>query len=226
MDLSAVTTVPMKWIHGDTAAHIDTGAPHTKTFLVYLNDSTGSLIIGDDSYSIKTNTAFVFDEGLLHKTVGAGPRLLLGPMSERAEPVGGTIGLTYYKNVSDANSDINAIGNSGRSYRISQVGGYILWNIASTSTGSSPKIEYTVGDTLDPGTEENPSSYRLYPTLGPEFVFESPQIQAAANTVYEFKTAYDAAELAKGSQQVYTFKTDWERMQYKLGRFGAHSRGL
>jgi len=226
MDLSVVTAVPMKWIQGDTAAHIDTGAPHTKTFLVYLNDSTGSLIIGDESHPIKTNTAFVFDEGVLHKTVGAGPRLLLGPMSERAEPVGAASALIYYKNEADAKSGMNSIGSSFTSYRISQIGGYSFWNIASNSIGSSPKRQYTVGETLDPGTEELRSSYRLYPTLGPEFVFKSPEIQAAATTVYQFKTAYDAAEVAKGSQQVYTFKTDWERMQYKLGTFGAFSRGL
>jgi hypothetical protein len=57
------------------------------------------------------------------------------------------------------------------------------------------------------------------------FVFESPQFQTAANTVYEKKKAYDAAQAAAGKNTVYTFKTDYERMQYKLGLFGRFSTG-
>jgi hypothetical protein len=68
-------------------------------------------------------------------------------------------------------------------------------------------------------------SYFLYPVLGPVFTSGSPQIQAAANTVYQYKAAYDAAEVAAGSQKVYTFKTDRERMQHLLGHYGLYSRG-
>jgi len=57
------------------------------------------------------------------------------------------------------------------------------------------------------------------------FIFESPQFQNAANTVYEQKKAYDAAQLAIGSNNVYVFKSDFERMQYKLGLFGRSSTG-
>jgi hypothetical protein len=51
------------------------------------------------------------------------------------------------------------------------------------------------------------------------------QQQTAANTVYQYKTAYDAAKAAKGSKAVYTFKTDRERMQYKIGHYGLYSQG-
>jgi hypothetical protein len=64
----------------------------------------------------------------------------------------------------------------------------------------------------------------VYPT-NPAFVLESPQVQRAANNVYEYKTAYDAAKAAAGSKRVYRFKSDLERMQYKIGNFGLNSQG-
>jgi len=51
------------------------------------------------------------------------------------------------------------------------------------------------------------------------FVFDSPQVQNAANTVYEFKKAYDIQKSTIGSTAVYTFKSDFERMQNLLGRY-------
>jgi hypothetical protein len=52
------------------------------------------------------------------------------------------------------------------------------------------------------------------------FVFETVQFQRAANSVYEYKAAFDAApsNAAKGIK--YQFKTDFERMQYIIGRQG------
>jgi len=59
----------------------------------------------------------------------------------------------------------------------------------------------------------------------PIFILETVQQQTAANTVYQHKAAFDAAQAAKGSQAVYTFKTDRERMQYKIGHYGLYSQG-
>lgn len=50
------------------------------------------------------------------------------------------------------------------------------------------------------------------------FIFESVQFQRAANNVYEFKQAYDTANASSGKK--YQFKTDFERMQYLIGRQG------
>jgi hypothetical protein len=89
----------MRWIKGDTAPHIDTGASNFEnTYLLYLNDSPGELIIDSQSYHIKANTGFVFNEGLSHKTqyTGNTSRLLLGPMNEMAEPVGLPTTTRYY----------------------------------------------------------------------------------------------------------------------------------
>jgi ribosomal protein L3 len=60
----------------------------------------------------------------------------------------------------------------------------------------------------------------------PVFVLQTPKQQVAANTVYQYKETYDAAQTAAGSNKVYTFKTDRERMQYKIGKFGLNSQGL
>ena len=57
------------------------------------------------------------------------------------------------------------------------------------------------------------------------FIFESPQFQTAANTVYEAKKAFDNNATNIAQNKVYTFKTDFERMQYKLGLFGRSSTG-
>ena len=54
----------------------------------------------------------------------------------------------------------------------------------------------------------------------PEFVFASIAAQNAANTVYEAKKAFDNIPANVAAKRVYTFKTDYERMQYKLGLYG------
>lgn len=57
------------------------------------------------------------------------------------------------------------------------------------------------------------------------FVYDTPQVQNAANTVYEYKKAFDARQSTMGKQAVYTFKSDFERMQYLLGLYGRTSEG-
>ena len=91
LDLAAVDVIPLRWIKGDSLPHIDRGAgDFEKTHLMYLTDSVGSLILGEESYPITQGSAYVFSEGIRHETVGTGsePRLLLGPMSEAGMAVG------------------------------------------------------------------------------------------------------------------------------------------
>ncbi len=99
LDLSSVASVPMRWIKGDTLPHIDRGTQDfTNTYLAYLTDSSGQLLLGDDSYSIEAGSAFVFNEGIRHETrdTGLEPRLLLGPMSESGLAVGGGTTIIIY----------------------------------------------------------------------------------------------------------------------------------
>jgi hypothetical protein len=70
----------------------------------------------------------------------------------------------------------------------------------------------------------------IYPQLQPcacqnncpstPFIFESVQWQNAANTVYEHVQAYNRTERAVRTGKTYKFKSDYERMQALLGRFG------
>ncbi len=159
LNLSVVSTIPMRWIKGDTAPHIDTGASDfLNTYLMYLTNSPGTFNIQDNSYPINANTAFIFNEGLFHETVNTGtePRLLLGPMNEMALPVGSP--LSYYASESDALTYTNAIGYGG-SFTVGTFGGFTHWRLASNSTGtSSQALVYTVGNILN-----SDGGYYLYP---------------------------------------------------------------
>ncbi len=164
LHISVGSSIPMRWIKGDTRPHIDTGLSHFEnTYLLYLNSSPGQLIINSQSYPIEENTGFVFNEGLSHETQYTEniPRLLLGPMNEFAQPVGASVTF-YYPSQADALANTNLIISYG-SYTISSVSGYNFWRIASTSTGpSSQSVVYNVGDTLSGNYTTD--FYYLYPT--------------------------------------------------------------
>ena len=166
LNFSDNSTIPMRWIKGDTVPHIDTSpSKFENTFLVYLNDSPGEFLIGESSYSISENTGYMFQEGILHRTFNTGntPRLLLGPMNELAQPVGASV--TFYYD-SEANALLG--GSTGQlaqygSYNIVEVSGFTHWRLASNSTGPSSKnVIYTVGNILDGNFSTD--FYYLYPT--------------------------------------------------------------
>ena len=164
LNLSVDSQIPMRWIKGDTAPHVDIGASHFQnTYLLYLNDSPGEIIIDSQSYPIQSNTGFVFNEGLSHETQYTEnvPRLLLGPMNEFVEPVGATA-LSYFPTESDALNYTNALG-YGLSYTVGDggpFGGYTSWRLASNSTGTSPQnVVYQNGSVLN-----NDGPYYLYPS--------------------------------------------------------------
>ena len=67
------------------------------------------------------------------------------------------------------------------------------------------------------------SSPRIYKTetgqyVSTPYVYVSLARQTAANMVYQQKTQADAEAVAAGKKTVYNFKTDAERMQYKIGQ--------
>jgi hypothetical protein len=91
LDLLDAKSVPMRWIKGDTKAHVDVGsAAFDTTHLLYLSDSPGQFIVDSTSYPITQGAAYTFPESLRHETINTGsePRLLLGPMSEEGFAVG------------------------------------------------------------------------------------------------------------------------------------------
>jgi hypothetical protein len=63
---------------------------------------------------------------------------------------------------------------------------------------------------------QNTRDCSCYPAV-PNFQFTTPQFMNSAKTVYNQKVAFDAdpANVAQG--RVYTFKSDFERMQALIG---------
>jgi hypothetical protein len=163
IDLSKVSTIPMRWISGDTLPHIDKGETHfNTTYLIYLTDSVGSLIVDGTNYPIVAGDAHIFSEGLEHSTINTGTnmRLMIGPMSESGFGVGG--GISYFGNQNDAQNYSNVIEVDG-SYTVKTVNGISSWTISSSSNSGSPNGgPYNVGNTLIPGPQ-----YYLYPYGAP-----------------------------------------------------------
>ena len=102
--INVPSTVPMRWVKGDTPLHVDKGEKQfSKTHLVYLTDSVGELIIDGQSYPIAAGDAHIFSEGLAHCTVNTGTvghseRLMIGPMSEMGFGVGAPSNILYFSN--------------------------------------------------------------------------------------------------------------------------------
>ena len=159
LDLSNVAQVPMRWVHGDTASHIDVShGTFENTYLIYASSSEGDFVLGDQSYPIREGCGIRFNEGISHHTVGTGTahRLIIGPMNERGQPVGAAP-ISYFASEADALSHTNQIGYGG--YTVQNINGITSWRIASNSDGtSSQSATYYVGDVLmDDGI------YDLYP---------------------------------------------------------------
>jgi hypothetical protein len=144
LDLSSVSEIPMRWIKGDTEAHVDRGSrSFENTYLVYLQDSEGEFVLGTDSYPITANTGFIFSEGTMHKTLNTGltPRLLIGPMNEFAGPVGVVSYATiiYYANLTDATNGTNALASGVQGATLQTVSGYSSWRVARVLDGATPQ---------------------------------------------------------------------------------------
>jgi hypothetical protein len=137
---------PMRYILGDTPIHKDTSAIKKRfinTFILYLNDSPGSLVIDGVPNSIVAGTAYRFNEGLEHYTEGAGPRLLIGPMDEE----GSAVGLSSL-NVDGSTDTIHIKQEDGQIY-------YYLGNVipplVGTPTETMDSWPYIINNTsLDP----------------------------------------------------------------------------
>ena len=168
ISLSSRTTIPMRWIKGDTQPHIDRGESHfTKTHLVYLTSSSGSLVIDGQAYPIHAGDAHIFSEGLEHFTINTGTteRLLLGPMSETGFGVGATVRIKYFESRADAENDNNGIG--WDNYTVQPVNDISSWIIYKNEndSGTSPSPN---GGPYNSGTElVNTGVYWVYPYIAP-----------------------------------------------------------
>lgn len=182
INLSQLTSIPMRWIKGDTPQHIDKGGNHfNNTYLLYLTDSIGNLIIDGQSYPIAAGDAHIFNEGLAHSTINTGDseRLMIGPMSETGFRVGRGFTIVYFNNETDANQvaaaavvngypdTTDAIGDNDyiESYTIKTVTDISSWYIATNTGGTEPSPNggpYTTGTALI-----ETGIYYLYPYTTP-----------------------------------------------------------
>jgi hypothetical protein len=168
INLSQIASIPMRWIKGDTPPHIDRGENHfNNTYLLYLTDSIGNLIIDGQSYPIAAGNAHIFNEGLAHSTVNTGDseRLMIGPMSETGFRVGGVPAyILYYNNEEDANQNVNGVG-ATYGYTIQTVNDISSWSIAKNVGGTDPT---PTGGPYNAGTALIATgTYFLYPYTPP-----------------------------------------------------------
>jgi hypothetical protein len=166
LNMDSLDSIPMRWIKGDTFPHIDKGAhSFENTYLMYLTNSSGSLVVDGESYPIQEGSAYVFEEGLEHETINTGiePRLLIGPMSNQGFTVGQPPVAYYFnKAYADSGNFRKVIAYSNYvigDILIGSIGSYTKWKISSSSGGSSSQsVIYNNGDTLI-----SDGSYNLYP---------------------------------------------------------------
>jgi hypothetical protein len=158
-------TIPMRWIKGDTAPHTDKGEKQfNNTYLVYLTDSIGNLIIDGETYPITAGDAHIFSEGVEHSTINTEntERLMIGPMSEGGFRVGGSIyGIYYFSNQTDASNNDNVISSSG--YQLITVNTISAWIVYSNAGGTDPSPNG--GPYYAPFTLNATGSYNVYPYI-------------------------------------------------------------
>ncbi len=175
-----ILTAPMRLIKEDTPAHFDVGAnPFDYTYLIYLDDNPGELVLGNTVYSIVKNTGFKFSEGITHETrntLGV-PRLLIGPMDQFGSPVGRPESIVYYASLSDATDDINVIETSYSSeigaVESDDIAMYTHWKIYAIYKYTPDITEYDTSGTIysngdilpDNYGEEGFFTYYIYPVV-------------------------------------------------------------
>jgi hypothetical protein len=175
LNLSQNTTIPMRWIKGDTPPHTDKAEEQfTNTYLMYLTDSVGELFIDGQSYEIKAGDAHIFNEGVEHYTIntGSSERLLIGPMNEMGVRVGAPVYIIYFSSESNASTETDGV--YGTSYTVETVNDVSSWIIYSNVYGTDPTPNggpYSAGTTL-----VETGVYYVYPYVAPPPPPPSPSI--------------------------------------------------
>ena len=179
LDLPSATSVPMRWIKGDIAPHVDVGFGAAVTFdtthLMYLTDSPGLLMLGGTSYPITKGAAYTFPESIRHETIhtGSEPRLLLGPMSEEGFAVGGPITTTI---AGDGGSNVYIRQFEGSNeYSFDQIN-WLLFNTPTTVINTDPSAGILTVELLSDFDLINDSDY---------FICGSSHIQFGSSSLKE-----------------------------------------
>ena len=191
-------SVPMRWVKGDTLPHTDRGVSQfTKTHLVYLTSSSGSLVIDGVTHSINAGDAHIFSEGLEHFTINTGTteRLLLGPISESGFGVGLPSYILYFENRADA--EINTNSSSTYTYTVETVNDISEWVIFKNDGGTNPSPD---GGHYSSGTElVNTGVYWLYPYITGPTGQQHPFLYCGSMFTNNAQVHYKPHSLSTGS---------------------------
>jgi hypothetical protein len=200
INLQQIASIPMRWIKGDTPQHIDKGEhDFNNTYLMYLTDSTGNLLIDEQSYPINAGDAYIFNEGIAHSTINTGDneRLMIGPMSEFGFHVGVAYYIVYFNNETDANESAASVDEYGypdttnaiysnlyeELYTITTVNDISSWVIAANTNQTEEPTpnggQYNTGDELIPS-----GIYYLYPYTTPDPDPEVPPTPTQTRSLY------------------------------------------
>lgn len=201
INLSQIDSIPMRWIKGDTLSHMDKGEKlFNNTYLLYLTDSIGNLMIDGQSYPICAGDAHVFSEGVEHSTINTGDseRLMIGPMSETGFRVGVPISNIYYNNETDANLAAAAALANGYPDTTDSISVSYGFYVDTVNDISSWNIATNVYGTEDPSPNGGPYNsgtmlietgiYYLYPYIAPSAPAPTPTptLASAAPTTRMF----------------------------------------
>ena len=126
LGLPISSTVPMRWMRGDSMPHVDhswDNRPYQKTFLVYLtDDKDGLFYVEDEEHPIVAGQGYRFDEGLVHGTRNTTrDRLLIGPFNERQVRVGTNEYVTYWRSVAQSQVIYSELTTSGALLSVEQI---------------------------------------------------------------------------------------------------------
>ena len=80
--------IPIRWLQGDNPQHVDKDKNNQTwtTYLLYLTDNEGKLIVEKKEYEIKKGRGYVFGAGVIHETKNtySSPKLAI-VINERGE---------------------------------------------------------------------------------------------------------------------------------------------
>ena len=200
--IAVSSTVPMRWIKGDTLPHVDRGEKHfRKTHLIYLTDSAGELIIDGQSYPIAAGDAHIFNEGLAHCTVNTGTtseRLMIGPMSETGFVVGVPSNILYFSNRTDAETSMNSI-HSSYDYVLAALDSISSWIVYKNENDGSTTPTPNGGPYNANYALVNTGVYWVYPYVPPPQPPAYPLVWGRSLFTNNAQVYYKSHSLSTGS---------------------------
>jgi hypothetical protein len=196
--------VPLRWITGNTAAHVDTSqTSFTTTHIIYLVGVAGWLYVGTEPHALRAGTWYEFAENTLHYTDipdGQHPRLCLGPMNEYGIVVGCPQILYYTDATAETYIDSTTYcGEDPEYFATESIAAqykpansvFVGWYVFEIPYGDDP--QYSVGQIVPAGSIYNTLvGYNVYP------VWQTTTPRIPLHFTDNSRVYYKAGSLAPG----------------------------